>query len=149
MLGVFWNIAWIGRSYARHLGSDVSRTFTLCGVWTLFIWLLYPIAWGISEGGNLIAPDSEAVFYGVLDFCAKPVFSIALIIGHWRIDPDRLGLKLRDYGTEPDYFGARGGPGEKVADNAAAADGVADNGHTADGTATTAANPSAATAPAV
>lgn len=31
------------------------------------IWILYPIAWGLSEGGNVIQPDSEAVFYGVLD----------------------------------------------------------------------------------
>lgn len=31
------------------------------------IWILYPIAWGLSEGGNVIQVDSEAAFYGVLD----------------------------------------------------------------------------------
>lgn len=31
------------------------------------VWILYPISWGLSEGGNVIQPDSEAVFYGVLD----------------------------------------------------------------------------------
>ena len=60
-------------------------------IWTLLIWLLYTIAWGLCEGGNVITPDSEAVFYGVLDFCAKSVFSIALIIGHWNIRPARMG----------------------------------------------------------
>jgi bacteriorhodopsin len=35
------------------------------------MWLLYPIAWGVSEGGNVIPPDSEAVFYGVLDIMTK------------------------------------------------------------------------------
>jgi bacteriorhodopsin len=97
MLGIFYILAIEGRRHAKHIGSDVNRVYTMCGVWTLFIWLLYPIAWGLSEGGNVITPDSEAVFYGVLDFCAKPIFSILLIIGHWNIDPARLGLTIREY----------------------------------------------------
>lgn len=98
----------------------------MCGVLTLFVWLLYPIAWGVGEGGNVIPPDSEAIFYGVLDFVAKPVFSIALIYGHWNIDPARMGLVLRDYDEAPNYFGtyspSHGGHGEKGT-----------NGHAADG----------------
>jgi bacteriorhodopsin len=31
------------------------------------VFLLYPVSWGLSEGGNVITPTSEAVFYGVLD----------------------------------------------------------------------------------
>jgi bacteriorhodopsin len=69
----------------------------MCGSLTAFLWILYPIAWGVSEGGNLIAPDSEAVFYGVLDFLAKPVFGALLIWGHKDIDLARLGLNIRDY----------------------------------------------------
>ena len=48
----------------------------------------------------MIPPDSEAIFYGILDFCAKPVFSVMLIAGHWNIDPGRLGLRIRDVGEE-------------------------------------------------
>jgi bacteriorhodopsin len=51
----------------------------------------------VSEGGNVIAPDSEAVFYGILDFLAKPVFGALLIWGHKDIDLARLGLNIRDY----------------------------------------------------
>ncbi|KAF5098638.1 hypothetical protein D0Z00_001981 [Geotrichum galactomycetum] len=29
--------------------------------------MLYPVAWALSYGGNVIQPDSEAVFFGVLD----------------------------------------------------------------------------------
>lgn len=36
-------------------------------IFQLLVWLLYPICWGLSEGGNRIQPDSEAVFYGILD----------------------------------------------------------------------------------
>ncbi|THW15257.1 bacteriorhodopsin [Aureobasidium pullulans] len=109
MFAIFWNLAIEGRKHAKHLGSDIARTYTICGCLTLFIWLCYPICWGVSEGANVIPPDSEAVFYGVLDFLAKPVFSIALIIGHWNINPGRMGLKLRDYDEDPDYFGPKNG----------------------------------------
>lgn len=34
-----------GRAYARILGSDINRTYTICGAWTIGLWLLYPIAW--------------------------------------------------------------------------------------------------------
>ena len=55
---------------------------------------------GLCEGGNVIPPDSEAVLYGVLDFCVKPVFSIMLLAGHWNINPARLSLHIRDI-SEP------------------------------------------------
>lgn len=97
MLVIFYELAVTGRKHAKALGADIHRTFLMTGVWTLFIWALYPIAWGLSEGGNVISPDSEAVFYGVLDFCAKPIFSALLIWGHWNIDPSRLGLRITDY----------------------------------------------------
>lgn len=101
MFYIFWNVAFEGRRRAKLLGRDVYRVYMACGVWTLSLWLLYPVAWGLCEGGNVIAPDSEAVFYGILDFCAKPIFSIMLIIGHWNIDPGRMGLRIRDFAEPP------------------------------------------------
>jgi len=119
MFAIFYNIAWEGRRHAKRLGSDIYRTYLICGVWTLLIWLCYPISWGCSEGGNVIAPDSEAVFYGVLDFCAKPVFSIMLVVGHWNIDPGRMGLRIKDYDTAPGRYSI---PEKYGADGVAAAD---------------------------
>lgn len=63
----------------------------------MFLWFLYPIAWGLSEGGNVIGSDGEAIFYGVLDILAKVGFAILLLGGHRNIDPAVLGCKLRDY----------------------------------------------------
>ncbi|KAF1963696.1 family A G protein-coupled receptor-like protein [Byssothecium circinans] len=62
-----------------HARSQASRTlnapFTVYTVPVLIyvcvLWILYPIAWGVSEGGSYIAPDSEAVFYGVIDLSAS------------------------------------------------------------------------------
>ncbi|KAL9030013.1 MAG: hypothetical protein Q9196_001813 [Gyalolechia fulgens] len=100
-LWVVWTLAFTARKHAIGLGADVSRTYLTCGVWTMFLWFLYPIAWGLSEGGNVIAPDSEAVYYGVLDLMAKPVFGALLLWGHRNIDPARLGLHIRDYDDDP------------------------------------------------
>jgi bacteriorhodopsin len=94
---IVYQLAWESRLNARRLGDDVGRVFLTCGSLTLFLWILYPIAWGICEGGNVIAPDSEAVFYGVLDVLAKPVFGALLLFGHRNIDPARLGVLIRDY----------------------------------------------------
>ena len=97
---IVYHLAWEARKHATAMGKDVGRAFLFCGSLTAFLWILYPIAWGLCEGGNLIAPDSEAVFYGILDLLAKPVFGALLIWGHRGIDPARLGLAIHDYTAE-------------------------------------------------
>lgn len=49
------------RSVSGNKGANLVILFQL------IIWILYPINWGVSEGGNKIQPDSEAVFTGILD----------------------------------------------------------------------------------
>ncbi|KAK5297906.1 hypothetical protein LTR99_008309 [Exophiala xenobiotica] len=95
-LFVAYSVVIEGRAYARILGNDILKTYTLCGVWTIFLWFLYPVAWGLSEGGNVIASDSEAVFYGILDLLAKPGFGALLLWGHRNIEVERLGIHIRD-----------------------------------------------------
>lgn len=56
------------------------------------LWLLYPLAWGLCEGGNIISVNGEMVFYGILDLLAKPVFAIMSIMFHSKIDERWLGL---------------------------------------------------------
>jgi len=110
------------RKHANALGSDVGKSYLYCGALTTVLWILYPIAWGVCEGGNVISPDSEAAFYGTLDFLAKIGFGCLLLWGHRGIDPGRLGLRIRDYDEDPAVHGAMG-TGEKK-------DGAATNGHT-------------------
>lgn len=94
---IVWVLVWEARINASRVGSDVGRAFLVCGSLTTVLWILYPVAWGVCEGGNIISPDSEAVFYGVLDLFAKPVFGALLIFGHRGIEPSRLGLTIKDY----------------------------------------------------
>ncbi|TKA64178.1 hypothetical protein B0A55_12315 [Friedmanniomyces simplex] len=132
---IVWVLVWEARKHANSMGPDVGKTFLYCGSLTAFLWILYPIAWGLCEGGNVIAPDSEAVFYGVLDLFAKPVFGALLIWGHRGIDPARLGLYIHDY-DEKDH--AVDGSHKRT-------DGT--NGHTNNGVANGTGNTNGAAAP--
>lgn len=107
MLALFYVIyilAIQGRMYAKAIGPKNYKVYMACGVLTLGIWLLYPIAWGLSEGGNVIHPDSEAAFYGVLDVIAKPVFGTMLILGHRNITSAECGIHIREPGEFPAYY---------------------------------------------
>lgn len=96
-LALFW-IAYVttvtARKHARAVGPDVSKAYTTVGIYLIALWFLYPIAWGLSEGGNVIAPDSEAVFYGILDILTKVGYGALLLWSHRNIDPARLGGML-------------------------------------------------------
>lgn len=59
--------------------------------------MAYPACWGVSEGANVISPDSEFIFYGVLDCNLIPFTAFVFLGLHWRIDPARLGLTMRSY----------------------------------------------------
>ncbi|KAF5096066.1 hypothetical protein DV451_004418 [Geotrichum candidum] len=41
--------------------------------------MLYLIAWALTYGGNVIQPDSEAVFFGILDLCYFVVLGAAFL----------------------------------------------------------------------
>jgi len=82
----------------RHLNAFRSGTFILA-----LTFVLYEIAWGVSEGGNVISPTGEMIFYGILDLLSKPVFLF------WQISR----VNAIEYGSYG--FGANGvAPATKV-----------------------------------
>lgn len=96
---IAYELAIDARRHANAHGGSVKSTFLQTGVLTLVLWFLYPIAWGLSEGANVLHPDSEAIFYGVLDVLAKPGFGFLLLWGHSKIDPAQIGLATREPGV--------------------------------------------------
>ncbi|KAH9971628.1 family A G protein-coupled receptor-like protein [Russula compacta] len=70
--------------------------------YTAFIWLLYPVCWGLSDGGDVITVDSEMVFYGVLDLFAGPLFIFTFLAALENLEYDALGLQS---GKASDYVG--------------------------------------------
>ncbi|KAF9695495.1 hypothetical protein EKO04_006302 [Ascochyta lentis] len=97
LIYIVYQLAFEARRHASRYGSEVSKCFLYCGSMTTLLWILYPVAWGLCEGGNVISPDSEAIFYSVLDFLAKPCFGALLIWGHRNIDPASIGMAIKNY----------------------------------------------------
>jgi bacteriorhodopsin len=97
LLGIIWNVLAGARRYAKVLSANIFKTFSVGSFWLMGLWFIYPIAWGVSEGGNVIGLDGEMVFYGILDVLTIPVFGAIMLWGHRSIDPAALGLVMRDY----------------------------------------------------
>lgn len=77
---------------AKKAGKDIFWAyFPVITGFCVFV-ILYVIAWACAEGSNLISPDAEFIYYGVLDLIGKTcllsyhVFSIA------GVDYERFGL---------------------------------------------------------
>jgi bacteriorhodopsin len=54
--------------------------------------MLYLIAWALSYGGNVIQPDSEAVFFGVLDICYFVILGAVFLFFVRGIDYSAYGI---------------------------------------------------------
>jgi bacteriorhodopsin len=117
---VGYYLIWVPRRFASALGKDVKLTHGYTAGWVWFLWMLYPVCWGLSEGGNVISPDSEFIFYGILDCNLITLTGALFLASHWRIDPARLGLRMRTY-DDPitGYMAGAVNPGEKASESSA------------------------------
>jgi bacteriorhodopsin len=100
----------------KGLGSRLlakKSMYSVAAGYTAFLWILYPVCWGLSEGGNSITVTSEMVFYGVLDLFAGPVFLFGFLAGLQDVEYDNLGFQS---GKASDYVGAAVRPSEKAAE---------------------------------
>jgi len=83
-LFIVWIFAIGGRRTAAAKNSATAKFFTALGGFTLILWTLYPIVWGLGDGSRMLSVDGEIIAYGVLDVLAKPVFGFWLLITHGR-----------------------------------------------------------------
>lgn len=68
LLPAGFNILSTFRVSARtYGGAEVQKIVSTVGALAVALLFIYPISWGLSEGGNVIQPDSEFIFYGILD----------------------------------------------------------------------------------
>ncbi|KAK0639295.1 heat shock protein 30 [Cercophora newfieldiana] len=77
---------------------DVRRDYITLMGWVNLLWLLYPIAWGLSDGGNKIGVTPGAVFFGVLDVLLIPVLTYATIVLSRKWDYGKLNIAFTQYG---------------------------------------------------
>ncbi|RYP41069.1 hypothetical protein DL767_001230 [Monosporascus sp. MG133] len=85
-----------GRTGANRVG--VARDYSMLAGWTNLIWLCYPIAFGVSDGGNVIGVTPGAIFFGVLDFLLAPLIALGFLFLSRNWDYGRLNLAFTRYG---------------------------------------------------
>ncbi|GAP90084.2 putative heat shock protein 30 [Rosellinia necatrix] len=85
---------------AKRLG--VSRDHTLLSGWVNLLWLLYPIAFAVTDGANTIGVTPGFIFFGVLDVLLVPALSFAFLFLARRWDYGRLNLAFTRYGRVHD-----------------------------------------------
>jgi len=85
-----------GSITARRVG--VHRHYFGITGWLVFLWLLYPIAYGLDDGGNEISVTSGFIFFGILDLLTIPLLSFAILILSQKWDYGALNIHFTQYG---------------------------------------------------
>jgi len=79
---VIWHVALHGSRTAVAKGDRVKKLFGSLAAFTLILWTIYPIVWGVADGARRASVDTEIIAYAVLDVLAKPVFGFWLLVAH-------------------------------------------------------------------
>ncbi|KAG5743075.1 hypothetical protein H9Q69_009664 [Fusarium xylarioides] len=85
-----------GRTSAARLG--LSRDYLILAGWVNLLWILYPIAYGISDGGNVVGVTGSFIFFGILDVLLIPGLAFAFMFLSKRWDYGVLNLHFTQYG---------------------------------------------------
>jgi bacteriorhodopsin len=91
-LVVVWQLVFHGRNAAAAKGGKVGNFFAAIGGFTLIIWTVYPIVWGIADGSRNATVDQEIIAYAVLDILAKPIFGAWLLFTHSKLPETNVDL---------------------------------------------------------
>jgi bacteriorhodopsin len=82
------------REAAQLLGVD--KDYIVLSVWLNLLWILYPIAWGLSDGGNKIGVTGTSVFFGVLDVLMVPGLAFLVLFFARKWDYRHLSIAFSD-----------------------------------------------------
>jgi bacteriorhodopsin len=82
------------REAATRLG--IGKDYIILAGWLNVLWVLYPIAFALSDGGNIISITGSFIFYGILDVLMTPVLSFAILLFGRNWDYRKLSIDFSD-----------------------------------------------------
>lgn len=88
-----------GLGSARRVG--IRRDYTLLAGWANLLWLLYPLAWGLSDGGNYLGLTASFIWFGILDVLLVAGTALAVVFLSRRWDYGALNIAFTQYGRVP------------------------------------------------
>ncbi|GIJ90357.1 ion channel activity [Aspergillus pseudoviridinutans] len=80
---------------AAHL-VGIDKDYIMLSGWTNLLWIIYPVAWGLTDGGNRIGVTGSSIFFGVLDTLMVPVLSAAFLLFARNWDYQKLSIAFSD-----------------------------------------------------
>lgn len=92
-----------GRTSANRVG--VQRDYLALAGWVNLLWLLWPIAWGLSDGGNYIGVVAHFIWFGIMDLLLLTGVGFAIVFLSRRWDYSRLNIAFTQYGRVPHQAG--------------------------------------------
>ncbi|KAL2833689.1 hypothetical protein BDW59DRAFT_179415 [Aspergillus cavernicola] len=99
----FGTLAWlvlamstVNESHEAAARLGIGRDYRILSAWLNVLWMLYPVAFGLSDGGNVIGVTGGAVFFGVLDILSVPVLGFVLLGFARRWDYRVLSIAFSD-----------------------------------------------------
>lgn len=90
------NTVLVGRKAATRVG--ISRDYTLLAGWVNFLWLQYPLVFGLTDGGNRLKLTSGFIWIGILDLLMLPLVAFATWFLSRNWDYGSLNLHFTQYG---------------------------------------------------
>jgi len=82
---------------AAFAASELRSGWYISSGYFSFMLITYPIAWACSEGGNVISPSSEMIWYGILDIFAGPGFLFFFLWNLRSVDYSSFGFRSGKY----------------------------------------------------
>lgn len=58
---ITWVLLFPARSNAKALSAEAHKAYLISAGLLCFLWMLYPVAWGLCDGGNVISVDAEMI----------------------------------------------------------------------------------------
>ncbi|KAL2131297.1 hypothetical protein VTI74DRAFT_5281 [Chaetomium olivicolor] len=108
----FGTLAWLflALSTLQHGSKSADRVgirkdYLGLAAWTNLLWLLYPLAWGLSDGGNRIGVTPSFIWFGILDVLLLTGVGFGIVFLSRRWDYGRLNIAFTQYGRVPAQAG--------------------------------------------
>ena len=86
---------------ARNRHESICQLYTQLSLYTIVLWIMYPIFFALGEGTGRISSDAEAVVYTILDMLIVIVFGLWLLIRHKHDSEEESAVMLSETWTEP------------------------------------------------
>lgn len=86
----------LNESHEAAVKIGIGRDYLILSGLVNAVWFLYPIAFGLSDGGNVIGVTGGFVFFGVLDILVLPVVSMVFLLFTGKWDYEKLNLAFSE-----------------------------------------------------